>query len=125
MRTYGKNAGERMFPLNYCPEVDVSPKLREILHTHFLQLIGILWWSIELGHVDIITEVSTLSQHQCSPRIGHLEAVYRVFWYLKCTLGKGKEARIVFDPSTPNVDENLFHPTGSDVWEDFYPGTEE
>ena len=92
MRTYGKKAGERPFPLNYRPEVDVSPELGETLHTHFLQLIGILRWSIELGRVDIITEVSTLSQHQCSPRIGHLEAVYRVFWYLKYTLGKGEEA---------------------------------
>ena len=48
-----------------------------------LQRIGALRWEIELGRIDIMAEVSVLSQHQCQPREGHLAAFYRVFWYLK------------------------------------------
>ena len=87
-------------------------------------MIGILRWSIELGRIDIITEVSVISQHQCSPRIGHLEAAYHIFW-LKCTLVKGQEARIIFNPTEPFVDEKLFNPTGKGLWDDIYPGAEE
>ena len=41
----------------------------------FQQLIGVLRWSIELGRIDIMTEVSCLSQHLFSPREGHLNFV--------------------------------------------------
>ena len=90
LKTYGKKSGDRPFPLNYRPEIDMLPELCETLQTRFLQLIGILRWSIELGRIDIVTEVSVLSQHQCSPRVGHLEAAYHIFWFLKYALGKGK-----------------------------------
>ena len=125
LRTYGKKAGDRPFPLNYRPEIDVSPELGETLQTRVLQLIGILRWSIELGRIDIITEVSVLSQHQYRPRVGHLKAAYRIFWFLKCALQKGKEARIIFDPSEPYVDEKLFNPAPPGFWDDFYPDAEE
>ena len=85
-----------------------------------MQLIGVLRWAIELGRIDIMTEVSVLSQHQCQPREGHLAAVYRVFWYLKCNL-KEISGRIVFDSKIPDIDEQLFHPSNKSVWEEFYP----
>ena len=92
LKAYGKKLSDSPFPLNYRPEVDVTPELNETLQTHFLQLIGILRWSIELGRIGIITEVSVLSQHQCSPRVGHLDAAYRIFWFLKCALAKEKRS---------------------------------
>ncbi len=125
LRTYGKRNGERPFPASYRPEIDTSPELGDELTTRYLQLIGILRWGVELGRIDIITEVSVLSQHQCSPREGHLDAVYRIFWFLKCSLKKKQQGRIVFDGSTPFVDEKLFNPTNPEYWYDFYPDAAE
>ena len=76
---YGKKAGNRPFPVNYRPECDVSPELGNDLSSRYLQLIGILRWAVELGRIDIYTEVSMLSHHQCLPREGHLDAAYRIF----------------------------------------------
>ena len=125
LRTYGKRAGERPFPVDYRPEVDVSPELGDELGNRYLQLIGILRWAIELGRIDITTHVSMLSQYQCSPREGHLDAVYRIFWFLKCKLKDGIKGRIVFDGTEPFIDERLFNPTGKDIWKDFYPEAKE
>jgi hypothetical protein len=59
---------------------------------------------LELGRIDIITEVSMLSTHLCLPREGHLEAVFHVFAYL----GLHHNARVVFDPTYPSVDMGTF-----------------
>lgn len=125
LRTYGKRSGERPFPASYRPEIDTSPLLGDDLTTRYMQLIGVLRWGIEIGRLDIMTEVSVLSQHQCSPREGHLDATYRIFWYLKCMLKKKHEGRIVFDATMPIVDERLFNPTDAQYWDDFYPEAEE
>ena len=125
LRSYGKKAGERPFPVKYRPEVDVSPELGEELTNRYMQLIGTLRWAIELGRVDICTEVSVLSQYQCAPREGHLDAVYRIFWYLKCCLKKKQIGRIVFDATNPYIDESLFNPDQDGMWKDFYPDAEE
>jgi hypothetical protein len=66
--------------------------------------IGILHWCVELGRIDIITEVSMLSAYLCLPREGHLEAVFRVFAYL----GIHHNAIVVFDPTYPAVDMGTF-----------------
>jgi len=51
--------------------------------TRYQGLIGILRWAVELGRIDIFVEVSMLSSHNAMPRVGHLEAVYHIFAYLK------------------------------------------
>ena len=89
-----------------------------------MQLIGVLRWEIELGRIDIIAEVSVLSQHQCQPREGRLEAVYRVLWYLKFNL-KEISGRIVFYSKIPDIYKQLSHHSDKIVWEEFYPDTEE
>ena len=81
-----------------------------------MQLIRVLRWAIDLGRIDIITEVSVLSQHQFQPREGHLAAVNRVFWYLKFNL-KEIAGRIVFDYRIPDIGEKLFHSKNKSVWE--------
>jgi hypothetical protein len=78
-----KNKVKNPFPSNYRPEIDVTDELASTLATQFMQLIGILRWAIELGQIDIFYEVSTLSQYQANPRMGHLEAAYHIFAYLK------------------------------------------
>ena len=72
--------------------------------THFQYLIGILRWIVELGRVDICCEVSMLSSSLALSRMDHLEQVYHIFGYLK----KYPNAEMVFDPSDPAVDPNLF-----------------
>ena len=53
------------------------------LESRYLQLVGICRWVVEIGQVDILLEVSLLSQYQAVPRLGHLEVLYNVFAYLK------------------------------------------
>ncbi len=51
----------RPFPTGYIPELDMTPKLNNKVTTFYQLQIGVLCWCVELGRVDIITEVSTLS----------------------------------------------------------------
>jgi hypothetical protein len=62
--------------------------------TYYMSQIGVLRWMVELGRVDIITEVSMLASQLAFPRDGHLQAVYRIFAYL----GNKHNSRMVFDP---------------------------
>ena len=75
--------------------------------------IGVLRWMVELGRVDIITEVSMLASQLAAPREGHLEAVYRIFAYLKAK----HNARLVLDPTYPEIDESAFKKCD---WKEFY-----
>jgi len=54
--------------------VDVLPLLDSMLTTRFQNGLGVLRWIVELGRIDIMTEVSMLSAHNAMPREGHLEA---------------------------------------------------
>jgi hypothetical protein len=38
---------------------------------------------VELGRIDIVTEVSSLASCLALPRKGHLEAVFHIYAYLK------------------------------------------
>jgi hypothetical protein len=80
--------------------------------------IEILRWCVELGRIDIITEVSMLSTYLCLPREGHLEAVFNVFAYL----GLHHNARVVFDPTYPAVDMGTFIKTD---WKSMYGDVKE
>jgi len=75
--------GLRPYPACYRPEVDVTPVLDEERTNRFQ---GILRWAIELGRIDILTEVSCLSQYLAEPREGHLVAIYKIFKYLSLRL---------------------------------------
>ena len=74
---------------------------------------------VELGRVDIITEVSVLASHLALPRVGHLEAVvYHIYAYLK----NKHNTRMVFDPTYPPIDEGDF--VACD-WKEFYGDVKE
>ena len=57
-----------------------------------------------------------LSQHQCLPLEGHLDALYSIFWYLK----KAKHRRIIFDATTIDTDESLFDDASKAECKNFY-----
>ncbi len=106
------------FPLNYAPELDVSPELKSDHAAFYQTQVGVLRWCVELGRVDIITEVSELASYLTLPREGHLEAVFHLFNYLD----KRHNARIVFDPSYPVVDMSSFKECD---WKAFYGNVKE
>lgn len=83
------------FPLNYYPELDVTPELDAQAASFYQTQIGVLRWCVELGRIDIITEVSELASYFMIPRERHLEEVFHLFIYLE----KRHNLRIVFDPT--------------------------
>ena len=97
-----KNNCKDTMHAKYCPEIDISTELGDKLATQYQQMISILWWLIELGRINIITEVSFLSSFNVNPRERHLEAAYRVFEYLYSHKNGG---RVVSDGRLPKVKE--------------------
>ena len=120
LKLYGD--GRRPYPSSYRPEMDVTLELDAEMMNRFQQFIGVLRWAIELGRIDILTEVSCLSQHLASPREGHLHAVYKIFRYLQKNMSKNP-GRLVFDGLYPHTDPRLFQKSVTDLneWNDFYP----
>ena len=89
---------------NYSPELDSSEELGSEDASYYQSLIGVLRWIVEMGQVDICMEVSVMSSFVAMPREGHIQQVLHIFAYLKIH----HNARIVFDPSYPDVDDGLF-----------------
>jgi hypothetical protein len=98
---------------NYRPELDVSPLLTADKANYYQSQLGILRWIVELGRIDIATEVSMLAAHNALPREGHLAGVFRIYSYLKTR----PNARLVFDPSYAHIDYESFPQQN---WSDFY-----
>ena len=71
------------FPRDYDPDLDTMDVLNDDQATYCQSQIGILRWIVELGWVDIATEVSLLSSHVSLPREGHLETIFHLYAYLK------------------------------------------
>ena len=82
-RKLGKCRGSAQFPPGYTPELDVMPQLRRTLAAYYQSQIGILRWMVELGCVDIITELSLLLSHMALPREGHSDTVFHMYSHLK------------------------------------------
>jgi len=85
-----------------------------------MQLIGNLCWAVELGQINIFQEVSVLSQYQANPRLGHLEAAYHIFAYLKKHLDWGW---LVSDSKAPDIHKAHFNSKAT--WTEFYGNVEE
>ncbi len=92
------------WPSNYRPEADLSPELSPTKATYFQSLIGVLRWIVELGRADIAMETSALASMMASPRVGHLNAVYHMFAFLKVK----HNGVMVFDPTDPDIDTSQF-----------------
>ena len=78
----------------YHPSEDVSKEMNAEGLQVYQELIGILHWSVKIGRVDILLEVSLLSSQVVLPRVGHLQDVYRMFGYLK----QVPKRKLYFDP---------------------------
>ena len=84
-----------------------------------MQLIGLLRWEIELGCIDIHTEVAILSQYNALPRKGHLDALHGIFAYMR----KKLKSWIDFEPDELDINGDAFN--AMEVWDDFYADAEE
>jgi hypothetical protein len=73
---------------------------------------------VELGRIDIITEVSMLSTYLCLPREGHLDTMFHVFAHL----AMHHNSRVVFDPNYPSIDMGAFIKTD---WNSMYGNIKE
>ncbi len=101
------------FAADYEPELDESEVLTPVLASWYASLIGMLRWMVEIGRVDIITEVSLMSSYMAMPREGHLDAVLHIFGFLK----NKYNSRMCFDPTVPYCDERAFKQCD---WKEFY-----
>jgi len=110
--------GLRPYPASYRTKMDVTPTLDEEGTNRFQQLIGILRWAIELRRIDILTEVSYLSQYLAEPRDGHLIVVYNIFKYLDACLKKDK-GKVVFNGKFRFIDDVIFNDVDRAEWKDF------
>ena len=79
----------------FIPELDTSKELSPDDTTFYQELIGILRWAVEIGRVDILTELLLLSFYQASPRRGNLEQLLHIFAYLE----KASKTDTLFQPS--------------------------
>jgi hypothetical protein len=100
-------------PTDYRPELDVSRELDDQMASRYQQLIGVLRWMVEIGRVDILHEVSIMSQYLAMPREGHLDKVYGIFSYL----AKHENSRLVFDDKDPKFADGTFKRYD---WSDIY-----
>jgi hypothetical protein len=51
------------FPVDNCPETDLSDPLDTECSSFYQHLIGVMGWMVELGQIDIATKVSMLSSY--------------------------------------------------------------
>jgi hypothetical protein len=105
---------------NYLPEMDGTPELDEDDATYYQELIGVLRWATELGRVDILHEVSLLSQYQANPRQGHMEQLLHIFAFLK----KNPKLSLYMDPELPHIDYSEFT-TRREDFQEHYRGAKE
>ena len=73
---------------------------------------------IEIGRINIITKLLLLSSHLELTRGGHLEAIV----YIMTHVGHKYNSRLVYDPSYPDVDHNVFEKCD---WSEFFPDAKE
>lgn len=104
------------FPTQYEPEMDVSEPLCPEEASYFQSLIGQMRWMVEIGRIDIATEISLLSSHLAYPREGHMHAALHTMAHLK----QRHNTRMVFDPTYPDIDHDSFHQADNATWKEQY-----
>jgi hypothetical protein len=106
------------FPYDYCPELDLSEPLVSECSSFYQHLIGVMRWMVELGHIDIATEVSLLSSHLTFSGEEHLETALHIMSYLS----QKHNTRLIFDSTYPKIDMGQFPQCN---WTKFYGNVEE
>ena len=102
----------------YHPEVDRTDLLVGDEISRLRLLIDCYNWTVTLGRCDVNFAVSMMGRFNAAPRKGHVDAMLRVFGYLKHHMKR----QIIFDVSH-------FDHSEADIedqnWGELYPGVEE
>ena len=88
----------------YKPETDLTTPLIPEIESYYQSLIGVMRWMVDIGRIDIATEVSLLSSHNAYSREGHFEIVLHVMGYLKLK----HNSRLDMDPNYPPINNDNF-----------------
>jgi hypothetical protein len=107
------------FTVGYRLELDTSEELDSEKAARYQSDIGILRWIVEIGRVDIITEVSLLASHLAMPRMGHLMQVWHIYTFLK----QRHNGCLIFDPTYPKIDVGSFN--DGEGWKEIYGDVKE
>jgi hypothetical protein len=94
------------FPYDYYLELDLSEPLNPECSSFYQHLTGVMRWMVELGCIDIATEVSLLSCHLAYPCEGHLETAFNIMSYLS---QKHYNTRLIFDLTIPKLTWDSSH----------------
>ena len=84
---------------SYHPREGVSKEMNAQGLQTYQELIGVFIWAVKIGRVDILLELFILSSHLALLRVGHFQAVYRIFGYLK----QVPKRKPYFDPTKPSI----------------------
>ena len=119
--TFGNELKLQKIPMSdqYHPETDETPLLDLRGAALYHELIRSANWAVTLGRFDIQYATQTLSRYSMAPREGHLEALKKVFGYLK----KFQKGKIVIDSGYR--DNSSFIVKEHDNWKEFYPDANE
>ena len=63
--------------------MDLTTPLEPELASYYQSLIVAMRWMVEIGRIDIVTEVSMMSSHNAYPREGHFQTVLHMMGYIK------------------------------------------
>ena len=107
------------FEQSYDPDVDVTKLLPPDQASYYNSIIGVLRWMVELGRVDICTEVSQLASFLAMPREGHMEAAIHIMSHLR----HKHNSRLVLDPCYSGNDKGKFISDAD--WRPFYGDVKE
>ena len=106
----------------YRPELDVTAELDDDGYQWYNELIGELRWAIELGRIDITTEVSLMSSHLALPRRGHLNEALNIYAYLKYKM----QSKLVLNPEKMHLRDRYADRFQKDPdWKEFYGDVQE
>ena len=111
-----KNKAPSVLPSGYRPELDATELCNKDDASYYSSVIGILRWAMELGRIDICTEVLMVASFMAAPRTGHLHAVLHIFAYLN----SHNRSRLVFD-----VKEFDHKAARVADWSRYYPNVKE
>jgi len=132
-RTYIKRVCEKLEPLmgwklknfgsplesDYHPELDVSGLLSSDDTSKYRMMVGSLNWVVTLGRFDVHYATQTMARYGMVPRVGHLDAMKRIFGYLK----HHSKMQIVYDTELP--DHAAYEAKTYDWFEHYGPCHEE
>ena len=82
-------------PSGYRPELDLTPYCDDETANYYQQQIGVLQWIVELGCMDVFTEVSMLASYTMAPCEGHMQVMFHMFAFFNTH----QRSTLVLDPS--------------------------